>query len=297
MNRISVLFLFLGIMTLPQFLFSQNLKNRIQPGMMYSAGDSIYAPRYGFSAQIPEGWVGVLPRETEVFLLNSISGTFGEIFVFGREKVDLSQLAETWKSGINVSETVSLKAIDPKMEGDLLYAHAEATGNYLPPKNYRAFAATRCGNACITVLAISLEENAEMTSQSALQFLKTAILSSPREVDPYEGFDWKEFLSGKLLISYEGLSGGKKETKVNLCEDGSFRANISKKGMMRDTNPEYRGTMKGKWSIVSENSEAVLTFIFEKKDLAPFVANLKFEDEELYINGERHYASQSESCD
>lgn len=297
MNRSFTLAFLLGMMTFSQVLLAQNLKNRIQPGKIYNAGDSIYTPRYGFSGQIPEGWVGVLPRETEVFLLNSTSGSFGEIFVFGREKIDLAQLAETWKAGVNVSETIRLKATDPTLEGDLLYAHAEATGNYLPPKNYRAFAATRCGEACITVLAISLEENAEMASQSALEFLKTAILSSPKEIDPYTDFDWKGFLSGKLLIAYEGFIGGKQQTKVTLCENGSFRAQISKKGMMKDSNPDYKGGMKGSWVVEGKNSEATITLTFEKKDLAPFVANLKFVDEELYINGERHYASQSEKCD
>ncbi|GAB3234557.1 hypothetical protein GCM10027454_40130 [Algoriphagus aestuariicola] len=285
------------MLTYPQILSAQNLKNRIQPGKMYNAGDSIYTPRYGFSGLIPQGWVGVLPRETEVFLLNSTSGTFGEIFVFGREKIDLSQLAESWKSGVSVSETVTLKATDPTIEGDLLYSHAEAVGNYLPPKNYRAFAATRCGEACITVLAISEESNAEASSQAALKLLKTAVLSTPREIDPYEGFDWKEFLSGKLLIAFEGFTGGKQQTKVTLCEDGSFRAQISKKGMMKDTNPDYKGGMKGSWAVEGNNSQATLTLTFEKKGLAPFVANLKFVDEELYINEERHYASQTEKCD
>lgn len=297
MNRSVTLTFCLGMMLFSQVLFAQNLKNRIQPGKMYNAGDSIYTPRYGFSGKIPQGWVGVLPRETEVLLLNSTSGTFGEIFVFGREKVDLAQLAETWKAGVDVSETIRLKATDPTIEGDLLFAHAEAAGNYLPPKNYRAFAATRCGDACITVLAISLEENAEMASQSALELLKTAILTTPKDIDPYEGYDWKEFLSGKLVIAYEGFIGGKQQTKVNLCEDGSFRAQISKQGMMKDSNPDYKGGMKGSWSVEGKNSEATLTLTFEKKDLAPFVANLKFVDEELYVNGERHYASQTEKCD
>ncbi|MBN7803179.1 hypothetical protein J0A67_20055 [Algoriphagus aestuariicola] len=297
MCRTLVLAFLLGMLTYPQILSAQNLKNRIQPGKMYNAGDSIYTPRYGFSGLIPQGWVGVLPRETEVFLLNSTSGTFGEIFVFGREKIDLSQLAESWKSGVSVSETVTLKATDPTIEGDLLYSHAEAVGNYLPPKNYRAFAATRCGEACITVLAISEESNAEASSQAALKLLKTAVLSTPREIDPYEGFDWKEFLSGKLLIAFEGFTGGKQQTKVTLCEDGSFRAQISKKGMMKDTNPDYKGGMKGSWAVEGNNSQATLTLTFEKKGLAPFVANLKFVDEELYINEERHYASQTEKCD
>ena len=297
MNRSFALAFFLGILLFSQLTFAQNLKNRIQPGRLYNAGDSIYTPRYGFSGTIPEGWVGVLPRETEVFLLNSTTGTFGEIFVFGREKVDLNQLAETWKAGINVSETVTLKATDPKIEGDLLFAHAEATGNFLPPKNYRAFAATRCGEACITVLVISLEENAEMADASALEFLKSASLSTPREVDPYEDFDWKGFLSGKLLISYEGFVGGKQQTKINLCENGSFRAAISKKGLMKDSNPDYKGTMKGTWTVEGKNSEAILTFTFEKSGLAPVVVNLNFMEEDLYANGERHFASHTEKCD
>lgn len=297
MNRTFSLAFLLGILTCSQTLFAQNLKNRVQPGKMYNAGDSIYAPRYGLSAKIPQGWVGVLPRETEVFLLNSTNGAFGEIFVFGREKVDLAQLAETWKAGVDISETVRLKATDPTIEGDILYSHTEAVGNYLPPKNYRAFAATRCGDACITVLAISEDTNAEAASQAALELLKTAVLSTPKEIDPYQDFDWKEFLSGKLLIAFEGFTGGKQQTKVNLCEDGSFRAQISKKGMMKDSNPDYKGGMKGSWTVEGKNSEAMLTLTFEKKDLPPFVANLKFVDEELYINEERHYASQTEKCD
>lgn len=296
MNRFLIFCLFFLGFSL-SYSNAQNLKNRIQPGKMYNAGDSLYAPKFGFSGIIPEGWVGVLPRESEVFLLNSSTGTFGEIFVFGREKVDLNQLANTWRTGVNVSETITLKASDPKIEGDLLFSSVVAAGNYLPPKNYRAFAATRCGETCITVLAISLEENAEMASASAMEFLKSATLSSPKEIDPYDGFDWKGFLTGKLLISYEGFIGGKQQTKINLCEDGSFRAVIFKKGIMKDSNPDYKGTMKGLWTVEGKNSEATLTFTFEKKDLAPVTVDLKFLNEELYANGERHYASQSEKCD
>ncbi len=296
MNCTLTLAFLLGVLSFSPRLFAQDLKNRIQPGKMYNAGDSVYAPRYGLSAKIPQGWVGVLPRETEVFLLNPSSGTFGEIFVFGREKINLKKLAEIWKAGVDVSETVRLTATDPTIEGDLLYAHAEAVGNYLPPTNYRAFAATRCGDACITVLAISDQENAESTSQAALEMLKTAILTTPQEIDPYEGFDWEEFLSGKLLIAFEGFTGGKQQTKVDLCGGGTFHAQISKKGMMKDTNPNYKGSMKGTWTVEGESSNAVLTLTFDKEKLAPFVAKLSFTEEELYVNGERHYASQSNKC-
>lgn len=65
---------------------------------------------------------------------------------------------------------------------------------------------------------------------------------------------------------------------------------------MKDFNPEYKGKMVGSWSVESKNSEAVLTLTFSKKDLSPLTVQLKFVKEELYVNDERYYASQSEKC-
>ncbi len=46
--------------------FTQSKKTRIQPGRIYQPGEMLYAPRYGFTARVPEGWEGSLPRESEV---------------------------------------------------------------------------------------------------------------------------------------------------------------------------------------------------------------------------------------
>lgn len=129
-----------------------------------------------------------------MFLLRSITGTSGEIFVFGKEKVDLSTLAKTWEAGVKLSETVSLKAIDPSLEG-------------------------------------------------------------------------------------------------------SFLAKVSKKGMIQDSDPQYKGKLKGSWTVVGHGPKASLTLTFEKKDFPPLVANLTLVDEQLLVNGVRHYASESTKCD
>src|SRR5687767_581778 len=81
-------------------------KNRIEPGRMYSAGETLFAPRFGFIAKVPEGWEGMLPRENEVFLLTTTTTTYGEIYVFGRLEGDLSVMAEAWSKGFNLSETI-----------------------------------------------------------------------------------------------------------------------------------------------------------------------------------------------
>jgi hypothetical protein len=277
--------------------FSQKVKNRIEPGVMYSGGDLLYAPRYGFTSKVPNGWVGTLPRETEVFLLNLSTGQFGEIFVFGRPSIDLNQLSEEWKAGVDVTETIRLQAIDPQLSDNMLSSEAKAVGNYIPTKK-RAFAAVRCGDTgtCVTVLAVSQDDNFEEVSKAAKELLSSGTFDAPREIDPYEDFDWKEFLSNKMLIVYNDFQGGEQSTRVNLCEDGSFNAKVKKKGIMKDFNPEYKGNMVGSWSVESNNAEAVLSVTFSKKDLSPLTVQMKFEKEELYVNGERFYASRSEKC-
>jgi hypothetical protein len=278
--------------------FAQTAKVRIQPGKMYQEGESLYAPKYGFQAMVPAGWTGNLPRESEVFLLmSSIPNQFGEIFVFGRENIDLNELSERWKEGENVTETVRLQAVSPNISDNLLSSEVVAVGNNVNPK-YKAFAATRCGTKgfCITILAISSEESYKEVNNTALDFLNSAVFEEPSNASPYENFDWKAFLSNKLMISYTELRQGAKQTQVNLCGNGAFNANVRKKGIMRDVNPQYKGNMRGQWSVEGIGPKAVLVLTFETKNLPPLRINLKIEEEQIYANEERYYASGSVKC-
>lgn len=294
-SRYLLLFLLTFITAFPGF--SQKVKNRIEPGMMYSSGDIVSAPRYGFTSKVPSGWMGTLPRETEVFLLNLGTGQFGEIFVFARPTVDLNQLSEEWKAGVDVTETIRLQGVNPQIEGEILSSEAKAVGNFIQSKK-RAFSAVRCGDkgTCITVLAVSQDDNYDEVSQAALEFLANGSFDTPKEIDPYLDFDWEEFLSNKMLIVYNDFKGGKQSTRVNLCAGGSFNAKVKKKGFMKDFNPEYKGNMVGSWTVEGNNAEAILRITFSKKDLAPLTVQLEFKDEELYVNEERFYASRSENC-
>ena len=297
MKKYLIILIFISAFSHTFSSFSQKVKNRIEPGRMYNAGDSLYAPRYGFTSTVPQGWTGTLPRETEIFLLNLATGNYGEIFVFGRNTIDLNKLAEQWKAGVDVTETLRLQATNPQIKDKMLSSEAKAVGNFIPAKK-RAFAAVRCGDTstCVTVLAISQDDNYDEVSKAAEEFLARASFDAPREIDPYLDFDWKEFLSNKLLIVYDEFQGGEQKTRVNFCEDGSFEANIKKKGLMKDFNPEYKGKMVGSWSVESKNSEATLNLTFSKKDLSPLTVQLKFVNEELFVNDERYYASQTEKC-
>lgn len=275
----------------------QSAKKRIQPGRMYNSLDTLYAPSYGFTSQVPVGWIGTLPRESEVFLLTSSKGSFGEIYVFGRATTDLQQLSELWKQGVEVTETLKLKAIDPKISGQLLQSEVEAVGNYVKNQN-KAFAATKCGNqgTCITILAVGTEESYEAVSGAALEFLEKGTFAVPSFESPFENFDWKEFLSNKLMITYDQVVGGARQTQINLCENGTFSANVKKRGIMRNVNPEYKNRMSGSWTVVGEGPQATLNLTFNKKGLSPLSVPLTLKEEALYVGEERYYASEATGC-
>lgn len=295
-NAISLILLIIAV-TVFHPVLAQSGKKRIQPGRMYNALDTLYTPSFGFTSQVPAGWIGSLPRESEVFLLTVSNGPFGEIFVFGRAATDLQQLAELWKQGVNVTETLRLKAIDPKVSEQLLQSEVVAEGNYLQNKN-KAFAATKCGNqgTCITILAVGTEESYEAVSGAALEFLHKGTFDIPSYKSPYKNFDWKEFLSNKLMITHDEVLGGARQTQISLCENGTFSANVKKRGIMKNNNPEYKNRMSGNWTVVGEGSEATLNLTFTKKGLRPLTVPMTLKDEEMYVGYERYYASQATGC-
>src|SRR5689334_5475197 len=125
----KTLFFMLLIVLLIIQVEAQSKKNRIEPGRMYQAGETLFAPRYGFIGKVPEGWQGMLPRENEVFLLTSATtSVYGEIYVFGREEGNLAVMADAWKKGFDLSETIKLKAVNPVRKDDVLSSEVVAQG-------------------------------------------------------------------------------------------------------------------------------------------------------------------------
>src|SRR5688572_16621778 len=114
MKLIRLNIILLIVFTCFQSVHAQK-KKRLQPGKMYEVGDTLYAPRFGYIATVPQGWHGTLPRESEVFLLTTTTSTYGEIYVFGRNEGDLAVMAEAWTKGVDLSETIKIKAVKPEL--------------------------------------------------------------------------------------------------------------------------------------------------------------------------------------
>jgi hypothetical protein len=275
---------------------AQTRKSRLQPGRVYSAGEILYAPRLGFTAQVPDGWAGVLPQGTEVFMLVSTTAENTEMYLFAREQGELAAMAEAWKKGVDLSENIRLTAANPVISQGILSGEVDVQGR---PKDRdtRGFAASRCGGHgyCVTLLASAPAQSIAAVGRTAIEFLQRSTFEAPSLASAYADFDWSKFLAGKLMIAYDVAQGGTKENQVNLCADGTFSARLKKTGWMRQTN-DYRGSQSGTWSAEGIGEEGVLRLNFSSKKLSPVELNLRIEDEKVFVDGERYYASQSDRC-
>lgn len=276
---------------------AQKKKNRVQPGRIYAAGESMYAPRFGFGATVPTGWEGLLPRESEVFLLTTTTSTYGEIFVFGREQGDLNTLHSTWTKGVALSETIKLKANNASQQDGMLTADVVATGEFIN-KGFQGYAVAKCNPAgpCVVTLMVAPPQYFESVKGTVLSFMKSSTFDSPNSYDPYVDFDWNEFLSNKVFMAYESMRGGKEENKIHLCADGTFQASIKRTGMFKNENSDYRGNSSGMWKVNGKGEQTTITFTFSKNKLVPLEAPLLIKDEKVYSNELRYFVGQSDRC-
>ena len=284
------------------FLFSIGLgftqeTTRIQPGKLYTSGETIMSPKYGFSNTIPDGWAGYLPQGTEVFGLRKNDGTSGDVLLFARENSDLATLKSAWAEGLEISPSIRITTTDVSQEGDMIYSEVSGEGENLNRAN-RGFVISRCGGygPCVTLLMFTPRDYYESTREAMLAFMRAGVFVEPGEADPYADFDWQKFLSNKILVAFELQELSKMQNKVDLCADGSFNAQVKQSGWFNQGDNSYKGRNKGTWSVSSTGPQTVLRLEFDKAKLPPLEVVLRIEEEKIFANDRRYYAGYSQHC-
>jgi hypothetical protein len=277
-------------------------KKRLQPGKMYSSGEVVYAPRYGFTSIVPQGWQGTLPRDMEIFLLvpDTIT-TGGEVFSFVSVDGNTDAIREAWVEGVNLSEEITIKAKNVVMtEGDMISTEVIASGRNVN-RGSAGYAAARCSpfGHCITSLALGPVQFYDEMKLAVERFMTSATFSEPSHISIYADFNWKEFLSNKMLIAFMAMQdqsgSGTKDNRINLCRNGTFNAKIKKKGAMKQFNSEYSGNLSGRWSAEGIGEHGLLKLEFKK--LPSVQVPLSIKEERIFANGERYFIAESYQCD
>jgi hypothetical protein len=272
-------------------------KSRLQPGRLYEAGETLYAPRLGFIAKVPDGWQGLLPQETQVFSLSSVTSVFGEIYVFGREQGDIRSMQAVWNNGIDFTETIRLKAKAPVIEDGILSSEVIGEGDVINKGN-RAFAIARCnpGGPCVTLLALAPIQFYEAVKNVSTKFMTTSSFEPPSNAPVHADLNWKEFLSNKSLLAYVEMQGGTKQNMVEFCADGTFTSEVDKTGWFKKQNAVYNGRNSGQWTVDGIGEQTKLHLTFKKKKVPPLEVTLSIKDEKIYAEGERYFIAQSTKC-
>ena len=271
--------------------------NRVKPGIMYHAGDTVRSPRLGISSRIPVGWDGVLPRDTEVFLLLPATNLNGEIYVLVNDKLNIQEVRKRWEAGVELSPGLRLQVDGNIMTRgtDIIAAYGSVSGEKANTQG-RIYLEAKCSpyGFCLSFMATADPSSIERV-KGALQYaVDNTSFVQPSNESPFKNFDWKKFLSGKILLSVDDETGGKRKDEVDMCADGTFQSRINRTGIFKGRAKEYHGKKTGKWDVKSNASKAIIALVFEK--LAPVEIEIEARDEEIYIKGERCFIGESEIC-
>lgn len=266
----------------------------ISSGQVYNAGDEIYAPKLGFTATIPAGWMGTLPQNSSIFLLSSLKGLDGQIYVLG-DTTDFETMKDGWLHGLELDETRVLKSDgNVQVENGRLVSTVILTGGQNVA--YTGFIAARCGKygRCIAaLLTCEVKYLAEMKI-SVNEFLDSLNFVDPIMANEYGGYDWKLFLGNKQLVHYDNVIGSKSVNEIWLCEDGTFLSKLKRTGVVKGDIGSYKGKHKGTWTTSSFGQTGMLTLNFDK--LPPVEVDLLIEDDNIFLNGKRHVALAAAMC-
>lgn len=271
--------------------------DRMSAGVMYYAGDTVHSIRLGLSAIVPTGWKAVLPRDTEVVVLvpddNSSSST---IYAVLNENMTLAQQKINMEKGFELAEGLTMvpEGAVTQRTNEVLATSAKLSGAKAN-KQAKFYIESKC-NPVGYCLAFVLQADAQSIDKgkAALkQLVDNTTFQDMSHISPYAKFDWKEFLSNKLLLRFRRDASGKQEDELELCKDGTFRSNITRTGDFK-VSKEYSGKNRGTWTLTSDNDKATITLTFKK--LKPITVEVQGKDEQIYVNGNRYFVGESDTC-
>jgi len=272
--------------------------NRMSAGVMHYAGDTVRSIRLGLYAIVPAGWKAVLPRDTEVIVLvpedNSSSSA---IYTVLNENMTLAQQKINLERGFSLAEGLNVvpDGAVTQRTAEVLTTNAKLTGGKANAQA-KFYIESKCNPVgyCLVFVLQSDAAGLEKGTTALKQLVDDVIFQDMSNISPYANFDWKEFLSNKLLLRFRRDASGKQEDELELCKNGNFKSNITRSGAFQ-VPKEYAGKNKGTWSLTSNGDKATITLTFKK--LKPITLEVQGKDEEIYVNGHRYFVGESENCE
>lgn len=264
-------------------------QERVDPGKVYKSGEVIQASLLGVSTKVPNGWVGYLPRETEIFVLTKENNEGSEVYVFGREN-SYEQIEQNWRKGLTLSPSISIVVKEEiNKKENLRYANVEYTGTTGGQRS--GWVAASCGDygICTTWLLLSANKGLEQNMAMLLELVPEVDYAQPKSLAELQPeLDWNAELEGKYLYSKKNQGGQKTVFQLWLNADHSFSSKAVPLAWA-DNNKKYSGKKKGAWSTTKRDGQDFLVLNYEK--LEPVIITLKKQVDNVLLNGEAMFVT------
>jgi len=281
---------FLLLLLLSVAGFGSLAQDRVEVSKYYKSGESLLAPTYGIEMTIPANWIGYLPRDTEIFMMNSDSSVDARCLYFASQS-DLDKIKSNWKKGFPLAP--GLKIVTDgrvRTENGVLSAAIEGTNN----ASSKGFVFAKCGDYdyCVTVMMYTGARFIDHYRDKLDALIDNVTFVKPTPAAILDFFNWQKELTGKFIFSYERNVESKKKTEIWLYLDGTFKSKVKGTGLFKSTVGNYKGNKRGTYQVYNEKDgqSAKLVLFFDR--LAEVTLPLDKDDLHLYINGQLFFTSQ-----
>jgi len=151
----------------------------------------------------------------------------------------------------------------------------------------------------VAFVLLSPPDATETHRESMREFALSLGVTEP-EAQPASGNDeWQPYLRGRYLARFFTRTGYTESTELWLCSNGSFYFNDQAGGFGGGTpgaSGAYRGSGNGRWSATGAGATGTLVLEWSDGGRSTWGLEYDYDQDRLYVNGERMLRGANERC-
>jgi hypothetical protein len=269
---------------------------QIQPGRVYRGGEVLGDPSLGLQLTMPRGWSGRLAPDGESFRLQPDTGE-AHLVVIADQMTDTIARARMAQP-IDVGDGIVLRLTGEVRD----VAAGHLSGNFTvggTPSRLDGTIDVRLAQSGMGVVFILLTPPArtEAARQVMREFaLSLGVTQQARTAGGAGGDAWEPWLRGLYLAHFFTRTGYTESTEIWLCSDGSFRINDQGGGFGGGASGAAVRSGTGRWSATGTGRTGQLVLDYGGGQRSTFELTYDYEQNRLFLNGERFLRGKNERC-
>ena len=108
--------------------------------------------------------------------------------------------------------------------------------------------------------------------------------------------EWEPYLRGRYLVKYFTATGYTESRELWLCSDGSFYFNGQGGGFGGGASGAVQTLGGGRWSATGAGASGTLLLEWADGDRSSWSLEYDYEQDRVYVNGERMLRGENERC-